>query len=194
MKKIGLVFLVSFFITVIGSSAVCAAEKAPLGKSHFSFKLDYIQFTDGVLDTINTDTGVYIALEGYRNIAPGLYLGGEVGWAYADGRYRGYYTDLYYLPLEFNIKYAVAPSPKLVIDFGAGISLSYAEQVAYNWPLWGLNSDWLFGGQVFMDINYVINNNLFIGLNGKYQTTEDFKSYDYSYDNWRLGISFGKSF
>lgn len=180
-----------FLASVIGVSAVSASEVYPLGRSNFSLKLDYIEFTDSALKTINTDSGTYFGIKGFANISPRVYLGGEIGWTYADGRYQATNTQVYYIPLEFNAKYAIEASPNFVIAAGGGLSLNYAEvRVAAIWPFWGYVNAWLFGGQLFLDLNYVADG-WFIGLNGKYQATEDFKSTDVDFNNWRVGIQVG---
>jgi opacity protein-like surface antigen len=83
-----------------------------------------------------------------------------------------------------------------VLDFGAGISYNYfkieAEDIDAD------ADDWLFGGQVFADINYKINKDWFIGINGKYQFTDDleFDNIDTSTNanNWRVGAQVGLMF
>lgn len=191
MKRTGLLFIVGFLVAVIGVSAVSASERYPLGRSNFSLKLDYIEFTDNALKAIDTDSGTYFGIEGFANVSPRLYLGGEIGWTYADGRYQTTNTQIYYVPLEFNAKYAIEASPNFVIAAGGGISFNYAEaRVSPIGLVWGYSNAWLFGGQLFLDLNYVADG-WFIGVNGKYQTTEDFKSTDVDFNNWRVGIQIG---
>ena len=115
MIRTGLLFIVGFLVALIGVSAVSASERYPLGRSNFALKLDYIQFTDSVIKNLNTDSGTYFGIEGYGNISPSLYLGGEIGWGYADGRYQVTNTAVYYVPLEFNIKYAF-PTEGAIFD------------------------------------------------------------------------------
>jgi hypothetical protein len=44
-----------------------------------------------------------------------------------------------------------------------------------------------------MDLNYTMNQ-FFIGVNTKYQLTEDFKDFNYNYNNWRIGGQLGVMF
>jgi hypothetical protein len=172
MKRLMLFCLVGAF--VMTSTVVSAQEKAPLGKGNFALKLDYIAFTDDYFDESgNEDDGLYIGLEGYGEITPNWYLGGEVG--------TGTNIDLggesiTFVPIELNLKYAKEAARNFVIDFGAGLSYSYVE-IQYR-PFFGAaqeeRDDWLFGGQVFADLTYKIQW-FSIGVNGKYQITEDFK-------------------
>jgi hypothetical protein len=87
-----------------------------------------------------------------------------------------------------------------VVDFGAGLSYSYVE---LDRPVYFLMDDgntvtsrtetrdeWLFGAQVFADLTYKIRW-FSIGVNGKYQITEDFKDDDFDLSNWRLGAQIG---
>lgn len=180
----------SFLVAVIGVSSVPASERHPLGRSNFALKLDYFEFKDSALATLNTDTGTYFGIEGYSNISPRLYIGGELGWGYADGRYLGRYTQVGYFPLELNLKYAFKAARKFVIAFGGGPSLNYAELRAGSYPFGGYVNDWLFGGQLFLDLNYV-SDGWFIGVNGKYQATDGFKSTKIDFSNWRAGIQVG---
>lgn len=193
MKRTMLLLIVSFLVVVIGVSSVPASERYPLGRSNFTLKLDYFQLTNSALKGSNLDSGSYFGIEGYRSISPGLYLGGEFGWAYTDARYVNTYWQLGFYPLELNLKYAVKASRNFVIAFGGGASLNYAEARAGIWPYGGYVSDWLFGGQVFLDLNYV-SQGWFIGVNGKYQVTSDFKGRDFDFDNWRVGIHIGGNY
>jgi len=168
-----------------------AEQKAPLGTGNFSLKLDYITFTDDWGD--EDVNGMYVGLEGYGQIAPNLYLGGEIGAGSADVGI----TDLTFHPIELNLKYAKEFVPNLIADFGAGVSYSYASLEIDDF--WGLFmeeetvNDWLFGGQVFADLTFHIQWFSF-GVNAKYQITEDFKDADVSLSNLRLGAQLGVLF
>jgi hypothetical protein len=171
-------------------TAVSGAERAPLGKGNFALKLDYIVFTDSYFDRGgNQDDGLYVGLEGYGEILPNLYLGGEIGTA-TNVEAAG--EEISFYPLELNLKYALKTAPNLFLDFGGGISYSYVElqyQVPFG-PLEQKRNDWLFGGQVFMDLTYRMNW-FSIGLNAKYQATEDFKGEDLDLNNFRVGVQMG---
>jgi hypothetical protein len=207
MKKLFLFSLMMAFI--LASSTVYAEQKAPLGIGNIAVKLDYINFTDDVLKDSDVDTGLYVGLEGYGEIVPNLYLGAEVGYTNPDGNvdmdvYVPYGivhghadTDLTFVPIELNLKYAIKAVPNLVIDFGAGGSYNYVKEKATVSAL-GISisdstDDWLWGGQFFADLNYTINQ-FFIGVNAKYQLTEDVKDYNYNYNNWRVGGQIGIMF
>jgi len=207
MKKILVVSLM--VVLVLMATSVFATEKYVLGNSNVALKVDYINFTQDVFDEIDLEDGIYIGLEGYYGIMPNLYLGLEAGWAGTsnDGHIDALDTDVdvdvMYVPIELNLKYAFEVSPAWVIDIGAGVS--------YNWfnvdvDVEGFGDadedDWVFGGQVFADVNYKLNNQWFIGINGKYQWTEDLEfevegediETDSSADNWRVGAHVGLMF
>ena len=106
-----------------------------------------------------------------------------------------------FVPVEINLKYAMEAASNFVVDFGAGLSCSYVElhHFVYFFDPEKENTitmrsetrdDWLFGGQVFVDLTYKIRW-FSIGVNGKYQITEDFKDADYDLSNWRLGAQLG---
>ncbi len=203
MKK--LLALSLMIVFVFASTTLYAAEKYDLGMGNVALKIDYINFTEDAFDEIDLENGVYVGLEGYYAIYPNLYLGLEAGWAGSknddtiDTDEFGEVdvdVDVTFIPVELNLKYAVALDPNWVIDFGAGISYSYFKIEAN-----GIDEDaddWLFGGQVFADITYKINKEWFIGINGKYQFTGDleFDNIDTktSADNWRVGAHVGLMF
>jgi hypothetical protein len=55
------------------------------------------------------------------------------------------------------------------------------------------DDDWLSGGQVFADTGYKFGRCL-VGVNGKYQLTQDFKDAGFDSNNWRLGAQIGVMF
>jgi hypothetical protein len=204
MKRLLLVLLAVFF--VMTSSAVFAAERAPIGAGNLALKLDYINFTDGDMEDLDVDSGLLVGLEAYSHLAdtaPNFYIGVEVGYSNPDGSIRisdeDYDTETKFVPIELNLKYAMSVAPNFVIDFGGGPSLNYAwaeisesddgEAVAKS-------DDWLWGGQIFADLSYKINQ-FFLGINAKYQVTENFNSgrfKDLSFSNWRVGGQVGIMF
>lgn len=188
MKRLMLFCLIGAFVGV--STVVSAQEKAPLGNGNFAVKLDYIAFTDGHFDDVgNEDDGLYIGLEGYGKITSNLYLGGEIGTS-TNIDLGG--EEITFVPVELNLKYAKEAARNFVVDFGAGLSYSSVE-IQYR-PFFGAarekRDDWLFGGQVFADLTYKINW-FSIGVNGKYQITEDFKDEGIDLSNYRLGVQLG---
>lgn len=191
MKRWILISITMVF--VMASTAGSAAERAPLGKGNFALKLDYIVFTDSHFDRDgNQNDGLYVGLEGYGEILPNLYLGGEIGAA-TNVEMAGEGISFY--PLELNLKYAIEPAPKWVVDFGGGISYSYAE-LHYHVPFTPYKEDrddWLFGAQFFVDLTYKINW-FSVGLNAKYHVTEDFKDEGLDLNNLRVGFQIGIMF
>jgi hypothetical protein len=200
MKKIFLFFLVVSMIVM--SSVAYGAEKALLGNGNIALKLDYLTFTEDVLDDIDTDDALYIGLEAYNKTISNLYVGMEIGYASSDGNARiddvKADTELTFVPIELNLKYALDINPRFVVDFGAGVSYNWMKLEFSKWG--GVSSpgdDWLWGGQFFAALNYKIDR-FFIGINGKYQLTENFEIDDYETDvnanNWRIGGQAGIMF
>jgi hypothetical protein len=127
-------------------------REAPLGNGHIAVKLDYLLFTDNLLNQLGENDGLYAGLEGYRKIAPNFYLGGEVGQG-ANVSIFG--EDIFFVPLELNTKYALEASPDFVVDFGAGVSYNYIRLYDINLFSESVErNDWLFGGQFFADLAY----------------------------------------
>jgi hypothetical protein len=198
--KILFLFLLMVALVIASSAAYAAQQvplKAPLRIGNLAVKLDYINFTDDVAKNFDNDKGIYVGLEGYTAIAPNLYLGAEVGYANPDGSIdiAGTYvdTEVTFVPIELNLKYAIQSAPNLVIDFGAGVSSNYVKEEESAFGFSDSRDDWLFGGQFFIDLNYTINQ-FFMGVNAKYQLTEDFKDFNYNYNNWRIGGQIGVMF
>ena len=206
MKKILLLSLMIVF--VFASTTLYAAEKCCLG--NVALKVDYINFTQDVFDKIDLNNGVYVGLEGYYAIFPNLYLGLEAGWAGSsnDGDINtenlgnvNVDIDVTYIPIELNLKYAFELSPAWVMDFGGGVSYNYFKIEANK--LDANIDDWVFGGQVFADLKYKLNKEWFLGINAKYQFTEDL-TFDVrgdqslhtetSADNFRVGAQIGYMF
>jgi len=200
MKRLSLFLLIIAF--VLSASAVYAEQKAPLGIHNLVVKLDYINFTDDTADNLDVDEGFYIGIEDYGEmIVPNLYLGAEVGYTNPDGEatvfipFLGIFvvdTELIYVPIELNLKYAIEHIPNFVFNFGAGVSYNYVRGEIGGFD----EGDWVFGGQFFADLTYKFYQ-FFIGGNGKYQITEetDFGiGGDVNMNNWRIGGHIGIMF
>jgi hypothetical protein len=134
---------------------------------------------------------LYVGLEGYGEVFPNLYVGAEIG--------QGFNVDVLgeeitFVPIELNSKYAFEVVRNLVLDFGAGISYVYVE-IRDEGPFGSgqTEDDWLFAGQFFGDLTYKIHW-FSIGVNAKYQITEDFSGEDFNLNNLRVGTQIGVMF
>jgi hypothetical protein len=193
MKKLILVFtlILSF---IIMPAAVCNAA-GPLGIIHFGVKVDYIEFTDSFLEDADLKKGTYFGAEIYSSLVPYLYLGLEAGYSNPSGTYLGNDTELTYVPLELNAKLAFEPVKNLALDVGGGLSINYAEMKSSILGVPLTEDDWLWGGQIFADINYIAGGVLYIGINGKYKLAENgLKDYDVKLNNWMVGGQIGVKF
>jgi len=206
MKKVFLLALM--VVLVLMATTVYATEKYALGNSNIALKVDYFSFTDDVFDKVDLDAGPYIGLEGYYGIMPNLYLGLEAGWAGTSndgtvGDDIDVDVNVNFVPIELNLKYAFDVSPALVLDLGAGASYNWFNVRVHSHDFKDVNEDdWVFGGQVFADVIYKLNNQWFIGINGKYQITEKLSleagdedvETDVKANNWRAGAQVGLMF
>ncbi|GAB6059300.1 outer membrane protein [Desulfonatronum parangueonense] len=211
MKKV----IIAVFLAVLLSASTSVAqprlEGFALGQSNAAFKVDWISFQDSVFD-VDLSDGVYLGVEAYHQIFPNLYLGGEIGWARAtndrivslDGvNIHTIDTRVHFVPLELNLKYAAEVVPNVVLGFGGGLSYSWLDlDVDIGGRSADVSEDWVFGAQLFADVNYRFTPNLFAGVNVKYQWTEDmnvhlsgtnFRS-DVDMNNFRLGVQVGYMF
>jgi len=204
MKKVFLVLVAISFMVM--TSVAYGAEKVLLGNGNIALKMDYLQFTESALEDLDNDECFYISLEAYNKITSNLYVGMEIGYATSEGNapIEGDSqtvkadTELTYVPIELNLKYAIDVAPRLVLDFGAGASYNWMKLEFSKWG--GVSSpgdDWLWGGQFFAALNYKIDR-FFIGINAKYQLTEDFEidddETDVNANNWRIGGQVGIMF
>ena len=106
------------------------------------------------------------------------------------------------LPVELNLKYVIEASPQWLIALGAGVSYNWFDVELDVCDECSGSEDWVFGGQVFADITYKMSNQWFIGINGKYQFTDDLKfdvkgidiETDTNANNWRVGAQVGLMF
>jgi hypothetical protein len=188
MKKIVLP-LVLVAASVLLASAGYAADKMTLGQKNFAIKVDSIHF-----DNDKTDDGVYVGAEGYTEIEKNLYLGAEVGYTSNDGEVSLFgdtvTSDVIFLPIEVNLKYAVRIIDHLIISFGIGGSYNYTkEEISGS----DAEDEWLFGGQGFGDINVTIGK-VFLGINAKIQFTDKGRDTGKNYSNQRIGGQFGVIF
>ena len=185
MKALTTVFFSTLFFLTISAITCLAQEKAPLGIGNLVLKIDYIDFTDSSF--IESD-GIYVGLEGYYSLSNNWYLGGEFGQATNISLFIGEEIDFF--PVEINAKYALSSGTDFVLDFGAGMSYNKTGLTS-NYV--DMGNEWLLGGQIFAGLTYKIGW-FAIGLNGKYQTTEEFKDSGISLSNYRIGLSLGGMF
>lgn len=201
MRKWAVLVMVGVMVCAAVSMAQ-AQQRYPLGNGNVAFKVDYLRFTDDGVKNLDAENGIYIAGEFYVPVFnPNLYLGLEVGYGWSSGDIdiigADVDVDLDYVPIEFNGKYAFELDPSLVLSLGAGISYNYLNIDADVNGISAGDSDWLFGGQFFADLNYKMGQ-WFAGANVKYQITEDTTLGDIEKDasasNFRAGGQFGFMF
>jgi len=204
MKKVFLVLVAISFMVM--TSVAYGAEKILLGNGNIALKMDYLQFTESALEDLDNDECFYIGLEAYNKITSNLYVGMEIGYASSEGSGDVIFddfgevdadTELTFVPIELNLKYALDITPRLVVDFGAGASYNWMKEEISARGRSTEEDDWLWGGQFFAALNYKIDR-FFIGINGKYQLTEDFEidddETDVNANNWRIGGQVGIMF
>jgi hypothetical protein len=191
MKRFLLASLVLALVML--ASTVYSAQTASLGSSNIAVKLDYIQFTETVVKDADVDTAIYLGIEGFVEISPKIYLGGEIGYAAPDGDVGGVGTGVTYIPLELNIKYAAQNSPDFNVAFGGGFSYIYIEEKIIFGGLTLSADDWLLGAQFFVDGNYTFGQ-YFAGANFKYQVTAEVDDSSYGYNNWKFGGQIGMTY
>lgn len=204
MKKIFFILIVVLLIMV--SSVAYGADKVLLGNGNIALKLAYLNFTENALEDLDNDDCFYIGLEAYNKITSQLYVGMEIGYANAEGNAHVMNrveervkvdTEITFVPIELNLKYAIDVAPRLTVDFGAGASYNWMKEEITGPGVSSPGDDWLWGGQLFAALNYKVER-FFMGINAKYQFTENFEIKDYDTDvnanNWRIGGQVGIMF
>ena len=184
MKR--LVLLAALLPTALFSIAGHAKARGPLGSGHLSLKLSYLNFTDDHLDSV--DDGGYLALEVFGRVARRLYIGGELG---AGGNVVALGHDVSVLPIEASAKYVPYIARNLVVAIGAGAAICRVSSES-NFLIFKLDkrSDFLFGGQLFVDLAFVLES-FTVGLDAKCQITQDFEGADWDASTFRIGIQLG---
>ena len=101
-------------VAVLVGAAVAASGVAVAGgvtPAHAAFQID-----DG-----DTDNGISVSAEGYKEIEKNLYLGVEAGYTNVDGKVNLSGTrvdsDIVFLPIELNLKYAIRITQPNCVEF-----------------------------------------------------------------------------
>jgi hypothetical protein len=206
-----LILTLSLASTSIYAQGMYGQPGYGLGAGEWGLKVDYFSFTNDAFQNNNLGDGVYVGYEAYGAVMPNFYLGGEVGWTgpskdetllFPGGGSVNIHTDLTYVPIEINFKYAVETSPQVVWDLGAGFSYNYFNADVHSGGFSSNHSDWVWGGQFFGDLNYKLGNGWYVGLNAKYQIAQDITLYakgtgyttNTAATNWRIGGQIGMTF
>jgi hypothetical protein len=184
-------------LMILGISiSVQAQEIYPLGYGNMAIKLDYFSLDDKVFQGAKEDGGISLGLEIYGQIVSGLYVGYEVAWATQSADFtNNSKVEITYVPMELNLKYIFGFGRSFRWHIGGGLSYNYGEHKVKSTgiPPPTKTNDWMGGGQAFTNLTWIIRNT-FIGIDMKYQITRDFKTTDFSFDNYRIGAHIGWMF
>jgi len=172
MKKL-LIALIMFGLLLTSNNA-WAQETLPLGNSNLALKVGYITFQKDTWKNSDVDSGLYLGIEGMKNLTSNLYLGAEVGYVNNEGTVQGDSSEITWIPIEINLKYVFPISSDLNLGIGGGLSYNYLDDQTPEWQgvVWVLGGDgtfWIPGTQMFIDLNYNVDDRFFIGINGKYK-------------------------
>ena len=188
MKRIVLIVLLA--VLPAGFVATAAqAEEASLEEVTLGLKAGMIGFTSTAAEELDIDSGPYLGLEVFRKISERLHLGGELGYARSSGSIPLVKTELTYVPIELNLKYAAAVTPWADFTLGGGFSYNYVKfEADCLGNCFDSEEDWhpglqLFGGARLNVLRFLL------GVEGKYQVSEE-----RDLDNWRLTAQAGYRF
>ena len=186
------------FLVLFLSGGICrgADYSQEAKKSGFlGLKVDYIHFTDNILEDNDIEKGGYLALETNGRILPNLYLGGEIGVTIINGSYDDTDTKLTFVPVEMNMKYRFELLPRFNLDVGVGVARCFYDiEIAAETNKDGKDSDKnsVWGAQTSVDLNTQFGW-FYIGANAKYQITQEITD-DINLNNYRVGVQFGIAF
>ena len=188
MRRIVLIVLLAVlpagFVAKTAQTEETSLEEVTLG-----LKVGMIGFTSTAADELNVDSGPYVGLEAFRKISERLHLGGEIGYARSSGSIPLVETELTYVPIELNLKYAAAVTQRMDFTLGGGFSYNYVRfEADCLGTCFDSEEDWhpglqLFGGVQFNALRFLL------GVEGKYQVSEE-----RDLDNWRLTAQAGYRF
>ena len=214
MKRVILFSLVA--VLIFASTSALAAStsrhsKAVINKA--SLKLDWLTFTDDLLEDTDSSEALYIAIEMRSPVTPLFDIGMEVGYTKFSGDIVGpksisgkstnfigtWENTITYVPIEFNLSYS-RYFGNLVYMMGSGISGNYVNLEAdvndtvTPFTFSDEDSAWLLGAQVFFDLSYE-GETYFFGIDAKYQVVEETDFFnqwlDVNFSNLRAGIHIG---
>ncbi len=205
MAKTRLLFIPVLFLMILFLSKPShAASLYALGKTNVSLKADYLVFRENGVKDNDIDKGYYAGVSAYTNLLhPFFYVGGETGFGYTYGTVdvlgTKVDTSLSYIPIELNAVLSVPETYFFIVNFGLGVSYNYIIEHAAVGTSTVKTTDWLLGGQAFVDINLRMSKQFFFGIDGKYKITEDFKRKDaqgkkYDFSNMSFGAHVGLIF
>ncbi len=180
-------------------ASVCYASSESLGIGNFSIKVDQIQFIDDLefWEFNDIEKGYYAAIDWYGHLGRNFYFGAEVGYTSITGEAFGIDTEITVIPVEINLKYALAAIQAVQLDFGIGAShLTVYGEVIVPPMIGSINTFFhtrsIYGGQGFINFNFKFKR-FFWGANAKYQITEDLVK-GLNLDNYRVGVHVGLTF
>jgi hypothetical protein len=193
-----IIMQVLIFLNILLWGGVCrgADYSQEISESgYIGLKVDYIHFTDSILEDNDIEKGDYLALETNGMILPNLYLGGEIGVTIIDGSYKDIDTELTFVPVEIHVRYRFDLSSRFNLDVGVGVAHCFYDiEIAAETNKDGDDSDKnsVWGAQASVDLNTQFGW-FYIGANAKYQITEDIVD-DINLNSYRVGAQFGIAF
>jgi hypothetical protein len=172
---------------LLAGTAVFGQENRPLGTFNLGLRADYLKFEDDLLETLDLEEGYLAALEWYGRVAPGLYIGGDIGYGLTDSS-LGTTPEVEFIPVGLNVKYVFSPASFLKCDVGGGVSYNWVDVKGL--AAVGKTEDWLWGGQVFSNLNFRFSR-FFMGVHARYQHTQKLLKTGVRFKNYQVGGQLG---
>jgi hypothetical protein len=190
MKKRLLLVLLVVLPTCFAAGPAQAGNILLEPGTSYNLKTGAIGFFSGAAADLAVESAPYLGLEAFRQISDRLHLGGELGYARSSGSIPLVKTELTYVPIELNLKYAATVAPLLDFTLGGGFSYNYVRFTAdCLGTCFAAEEEWHPGIQLFGGIQLNALRYLLLGVEGKVQVNEE-----KDLDNWRLTAQAGYRF
>jgi hypothetical protein len=190
MKRILLIVLLAVLPTFCAAGPTQAGNILMEPGTSYNFKTGAIGFFSDAAADLDVESAPYLGLEAFRRISDRLHLGGELGYARSTGSLPLVETELTYVPIELNLKYAAAMTPLLDFTLGGGVSYNYVKFTTdCLGTCFAAEENWHPGLQLFGGIQLNALRYLLLGVEGKVQVSEE-----EDLDNWRLTAQAGYRF
>lgn len=212
MKRFLLFSLVAVFILMSTSALAAGLDKRAKG----SIKVDWLTFTDDLLEDTDSDEAIYVGLEMRSPVSDYFDIGMEIGYvgftrditgpteiSGRPGTFTGTWENtIMYIPIEVNVSYT-RNLGSLAYTLGGGLSGTFVNlevdinDIGIPFTLAGEENNWLIGAQAFFDLSFN-GETFFFGIDGKYQVVEEEDFFNnwlqINFSNWRTGLHVGAYF
>lgn len=180
-------------VAVVCGAAVLSIAGPGAAEAQWSDHSD-VALTLGALNYVDAkfhDGGPILGLEGRTPLAPGWLIGASIA---GGSDFVLFGDELSITPLEANVTRLLPLGRRVAAGFGGGLAAVRGRLHESNLFADDLDTtDWVFGGQVFGGLDWVPGR-ITLGVNLKYQATQELADFGWGLDNWRIVARVGAVF